>query len=59
MPNAIYGVKYEPINPPLMARWEGSNATARWTAFSKDKIDGGTVSFLKLYQLVVVVTCTI
>ncbi|RLN11197.1 hypothetical protein C2845_PM09G12410 [Panicum miliaceum] len=43
VPNAKYAVNYEPIKPPLMARWEDNNARRRWLAYSHDKLDEGTL----------------
>jgi hypothetical protein len=42
-----YGIKYEkrPTKPPLMVFWDESNARTRATAYNKDTLNGGTVSF--------------
>ncbi|KAG2628117.1 hypothetical protein PVAP13_3KG228402 [Panicum virgatum] len=39
---STHGINYEPIQPPLMARWNEDNANRRWIAFLCNKLDGGT-----------------
>ena len=47
-----YGINYETIQPPLMARWTEDNAGLRWHAFNQASLDGGTVATAStLFQL--------
>ncbi|CAD6257426.1 unnamed protein product [Miscanthus lutarioriparius] len=50
-----YGINYETIQPPLMARWTEDNAGLRWHAFDQAGLDGGTVQqqILQLPQSIV------
>ena len=41
----MHGINHEPIQPPLMVRWNEDNANRRWNAFYLDGLDRGNVSF--------------